>query len=456
MMWDFKFDRSGVPLYLQIANALEQDILSGEILPGHRLMSHRELAQITGVTVSTATRAYAEAENRGLIKTEAGKGTFVTDASPSVMPDTGTGAAIEMGVSMPLFLDEPSIRPVLLKVAQDENVDALVKCFAPTGFARHREIAAAWLSRSGVNVTADSLLMAAGHPHGLFSIFYSVFERADKIAVCQLTNPILIALAARAGFDLMGVEMDEDGMLPEKLEALCRAENIKGIYIAPGVNNMSTKPMLPGRGEALAEVIKRHNLILIEDGSYAAPEIGRRAPMAALLPENSICLLSFSSVLFSALRVAFIHTPPRFCERLTRTIVANMWTVAPLCVALACECIENGMADRAVKQKRKEVARRVGVLREMLSDFDVSCSEDAIFAWLHLPESWTSQDFEFLAKKSGVNVFAADRLAVAGTPPLNYIRLSITGPPDMATFKKGLEILAGLLKREGDAVGPLW
>ena len=455
-MWNFIFDKSGTPLYLQIANALENDVLSGELPPGHRLMSHRELAHITGVTVSTVTRAYAEAEHRGLIKTEAGRGTFVTAMPSATTPDAGEGTIIEMGVPMPLYLDEPSIRPVLLKVAQEENVEALAKCFAPSGFTHHREVAAGWLGRSGLAVTADSLLIAAGHPHGLHSIFYALFTRSDKIAVGEMTNPSFMSLARQAGFSLKSVKMDEDGMVPEELDALCRAEDIKGIYITAGINNVSTKSMPWERREALAKIIANYNLILVEDGSYCAPEIGKTPPIASLLPENSLYLISFSSVMYSALRVAFIHASPRFHKRLVQTLVENMWTVPPLCVALVCECITNGMADRVIKNKRKEIARRVGVLRETLSGFDVLCSEQSIFAWVRLPDLWNMRDFEFLAEKSGVRVLAADRLAVNKAAAPNSIRLSVTGTPEMSSFKRGLDILVGLLNREEGTTHPVW
>lgn len=455
-MWDFVFNGKSGPRYLQIADALERDILSGEISPGHRLMTHRDLARATGVTVSTATRAYAEVEKRGLIKTMVGRGTFVTATPPAIVHDGGAGSIIELGVAMPLAMEEPSIRAVLQKVAAGEDVDALVKCYSPFGYAHHREIAARWLRRSGVDVTADSLLITAGHQHSLYSIFSTFFRATDKIAVDQLTNPGLKLLALQAGFELRGVRMDDDGMVPEELEALCAANAIKGIYVTGGIQNPSARQVPPKRRDALAKVIERHNLILIEDSSFFLHKNEGASSIAAMLPENSIFLSSFSSALYSGLRVAFVHAAPRFHNRLAQAIVENIWTVAPLCVALACECIANGTADRAIKQKQREIARRVTLVRDTLAGFDVSCSEQSIYAWIRLPDSWNSRDFEYLAERSGVRVLAADKLAVAGAAAPNAVRLAITGPPDMVSLKRGLGILASLLKREGGIINPIW
>ncbi|MBU1248048.1 MAG: GntR family transcriptional regulator, partial [Proteobacteria bacterium] len=56
--------------YLAIANALEEDIRQGRLKPGDVLPTHRELAEVMGVTVGTVTRGYGEAARRGLVRGE--------------------------------------------------------------------------------------------------------------------------------------------------------------------------------------------------------------------------------------------------------------------------------------------------------------------------------------------------------------------------------------------------
>src|SRR5215468_11111871 len=69
-------DRPG-PRYLAIAQALQEDIERGRLGGGSRLPTHRDLAHRLGVTVGTVSRAYLEAERRGLIDGQVGRGTFV-------------------------------------------------------------------------------------------------------------------------------------------------------------------------------------------------------------------------------------------------------------------------------------------------------------------------------------------------------------------------------------------
>src|SRR5215475_430370 len=65
------------PRYRAIADALAADMQAGKLKPGARLPTHRDLAYRLGVTVGTVTRAYAEAQRRGLLEGHVGRGSFL-------------------------------------------------------------------------------------------------------------------------------------------------------------------------------------------------------------------------------------------------------------------------------------------------------------------------------------------------------------------------------------------
>jgi DNA-binding GntR family transcriptional regulator len=72
-----------VPKYLQVANYLRDQILRGELRPGHEVPSERQIAEEWGVSRPTATRALAALRVEGLVEARQGAGTFVR-ARPSV------------------------------------------------------------------------------------------------------------------------------------------------------------------------------------------------------------------------------------------------------------------------------------------------------------------------------------------------------------------------------------
>jgi GntR family transcriptional regulator len=67
------------PIYLQIVDTIFQTIVRGEIKPGEKLPSVREMAIQSGVNPNTIQRSYAEMERMGVVETKRGQGTFVTE-----------------------------------------------------------------------------------------------------------------------------------------------------------------------------------------------------------------------------------------------------------------------------------------------------------------------------------------------------------------------------------------
>ncbi len=73
------------PRYLSVKNALTEEIRSGDLTPGDKLMSERALQKHFSVSYATVARALKELADAGLIVRKWGKGTFVTDAPQTVM-----------------------------------------------------------------------------------------------------------------------------------------------------------------------------------------------------------------------------------------------------------------------------------------------------------------------------------------------------------------------------------
>ena len=75
MPWDFRDD---IPIYAQLIAQLQQQIVSGRLQPGERLLPVRELAAEAGVNPNTMQRALMEMERQGLVFSQRTAGRFVT------------------------------------------------------------------------------------------------------------------------------------------------------------------------------------------------------------------------------------------------------------------------------------------------------------------------------------------------------------------------------------------
>jgi GntR family transcriptional regulator len=79
---------NGAPIYRQIIQQIEYAILSGRIQPGDRLPTIRSLAVELKTNPNTIAKAYNELEIRGILATQVGSGTYISDKKPVIEDDS--------------------------------------------------------------------------------------------------------------------------------------------------------------------------------------------------------------------------------------------------------------------------------------------------------------------------------------------------------------------------------
>ena len=79
---------NAVPIYRQIIQQIEYAILSGRMVPGDRLPTIRSLAVKLKTNPNTIAKAYGELEIRGILVTQVGSGTYISDKKPVVEDDS--------------------------------------------------------------------------------------------------------------------------------------------------------------------------------------------------------------------------------------------------------------------------------------------------------------------------------------------------------------------------------
>jgi GntR family transcriptional regulator len=74
--------QAGRPYYVQVADALREEIRGGKYGPGDRLPSERELVEMFRVSVNTVRAAVVQLRTEGLVESHRGRGVFVADQLP--------------------------------------------------------------------------------------------------------------------------------------------------------------------------------------------------------------------------------------------------------------------------------------------------------------------------------------------------------------------------------------
>ena len=86
---NFTLDQAnGTPIYRQIIQHIEYAILSGRMKPGDRLPTIRSLAVELKTNPNTIAKAYGELEIRGILATQVGSGTYISDKKPVIEDDS--------------------------------------------------------------------------------------------------------------------------------------------------------------------------------------------------------------------------------------------------------------------------------------------------------------------------------------------------------------------------------
>jgi DNA-binding transcriptional MocR family regulator len=440
-----------LPFYLAIAEALAADVASGKLPPGARLPSQRRLAEIIGVDLSTVTRALAECARRGLVEGTVGRGTYVTadtGAPPSLARTERPreGSLIEMGLVLPLYVQEKDGIAAVRRALLNMDFERYLRYADPAGMAEHREAGAAWVRRAGVRAHPDDILVTSGSQNALACCLLALFAPGDCLAVDELTFPGLKTLARMQNVRLIPVAMDQSGMLPDALEQVCRREHPRGVFLMPDFQNPTTGSLPHERRLAIARIVERFNLILIEDDAYGHTA-GRHKALSSLAPEHAIYLGGTSKVFGAGLRISFVACPGRFRSQLENAILSTVWMASPLNAALVAAVIAGGAADRIVEAKTREAAARTALALRTFSASTLRTRASGFFAWLTLPPGWSGREFELAAQEAGVRVFGAERFAVGGRAAPAAVRLSLTGPETRQELARGLDALAQVIAR---------
>lgn len=449
-MWKPKDLDEERPLYLAIAEALQRDIAEGRLEAGARMPTQRELSRTVGVDLSTITRAYAEGARRGLLSATVGRGTFVSaDVAVSVplLPDDAHDAGLlEMGLVLPLYSLEKELAEELRTVIAETDIAPYLRYSEPRGMAEHREAGARWVGRYGIRAEAEDMLIASGTQNGLASVLMALLKPGDRLAVEALSYPGLKTVAAMLGIKLVPIPMDKDGLIPEELEAACRRDAPRGLYLMPEVQNPTTVALSEGRRDAIADIVLRHGLVLLEDDAYADTREERRPALGSRIPDNAIFFGGISKMFGAGLRISFLALPRRFAGPIERALLATVWMASPLTAMLVAHVMESGAAERIIEAKRIEARRRAALAIASLSSASFHCPSAGFFGWLELPSGWTGRSFEVEARAKGLRLFCAEKFAVGDRSPA-AVRLSLSGPETIEDLERGMGIVAGILAR---------
>ena len=191
---------------------------------------------------------------------------------------------------------------------------------AEQGNAYFHDALAGFLSEQyNFKVDPDHLFTTAGISQGL-DFICSLFTRpGDTIFVEKPTYSLALGIFADHGLNVVGLPMDENGLIIEALEEELAHQTPVFLYTIPTFHNPTGRNLSAARREKLVQLSQEHNFLIVADEVYqllaytGAPP----SPMAKYTEAATVISLgSFSKILAPGLRLGWIQTHPELNEQI--------------------------------------------------------------------------------------------------------------------------------------------
>lgn len=383
-----------LPLFLQLAGAIADDIRDGRLKPGEALPGSRELALRLGVNRNTIVAGYGELVAEGLVSTRIGGGTFVSQpappppAAPAIAEQTPTYALMPP-LSLPASGHTPAPGTLMMangapdvrlfparelarafRRAIERRGRMLLAAPHPCGHIRLRSELATMLVRTrGLQATPDNLMVTRSIEQGIDLVARTLIRPGDIVVIEAFGYPPAWSVLKLAGAHLLPITVDGDGLDVDALEAVLLRQTIRAVFLTPHHQFPTTTVMSPARRARLATLALRHGFAIIEDDydhefHYEGKPI---LPIAAGTGRaNVVYVGSLSNLLAPGVSTGFVVAPPSVFARLQSVRAASDARGDAAMECAIAELFEDGELLRHVRRMRRTYASRRDALSASL------------------------------------------------------------------------------------------
>ena len=440
------------PAYRSLAQAVVAAIEDGQLRPGDRLPTHRELAWRLGLSVQTVGRAYEALIRADVVAGEVGRGTFVKSAPaegrtpPYQQLDSGD-PTIDCSMLTPVSGPVPAEAMARTLAAMSGGLPAeTLFSFRPRqALRRSAEAGLVWLKTCGVATRADLFIATNGATSAMTVALMTAAAPGDLVVTEAAGHHTLKALTRYLGLKLSGLNCDAEGVLPDAFDAACR-RGARALYLLPSGNGPLTSVMGPARRAEIVAVARQHDAAIVENDAWGPLEPQRPAPLAMLAPERVFYFTSLTKCLLPGLRLGWLVVPEaRVTAALGRHLVTN-WMATGLVAEIGARWIEDGTARRLLDWQRAQLARRNRLAARALAGLPMRGNPHGLHVWLPLPEGWDEPGFVNSARLRGVALAPGSAFHIGPEPPQQQgVRLCLGGPGESA-LREALTVVRRLMQ----------
>ncbi len=313
-------------------------------------------------------------------------------------------------------------------------------------------------SQNSYNPDMDDVIITSGGQQGNELSCKVLLNEGDTL-ICESPSFIGSLNSFKSyNVNLVGVEMDDGGIDPEKLESTLKANpNTKVIYLIPNFQNPTGNCMSFERRKTVYELARKYNVVILEDNPYGEIRFeGEHIPSVKSLDTDGRVIYcgSFSKVLAPGIRVGFVSAPKEIIQKIVVCKQVEDVHTNILAQMTADEFMNKYDFEAHLEKIRGIYRKKCGL---MLSEIDKNFSkkitvtrpQGGLFIWATLPDGCDMMGFCKKAVDSKVAVVPGNAFTVHETDPINSFRLNFSTPTD-EQLVKGCQILGKMSKEMFD------
>ncbi|MEM7096023.1 MAG: PLP-dependent aminotransferase family protein [Actinomycetota bacterium] len=269
---------------------------------------------------------------------------------------------------------------------------------SPQGYAPLRAFVMDGLgARAGMNGDADQVLIVSGSLQALDLVNEAMLSPGDTVLIEMATYGGMVSRLQRLGVDYVGMDLDDDGIVPDALrwtldDLAARGITPKYLYTIPTVQNPTGSVMPLQRRDEILAIAREYGIAIFEDECYADLTWGcERPPSLRALDGDGgqvIYCGSFSKSIAPALRVGYIIADePVVRQLLALKTDAGTGALEQLTLAEYAPTHFDDHVGQLIDALQAKADAMVSAVREQFGDaVEVATPMGGIYCWLTFAE----------------------------------------------------------------------
>lgn len=324
------------------------------------------------------------------------------------------------------------------------------------GYPQLREAARQFANKRepGLLREGDSCIITSGAQQAIDLAAKCLVDEGDTI-LCE--NPTFIgALNAfrTCRAKLVGIDLEEDGISVEKLEAAIKAEpRAKLLYLIPNFQNPTGITMSPEKRREVYRICKEAGIVILEDNPYGDLRFaGTHVPAIKTMDtEGIVCYCgTFSKIISPGLRVGYAIGPQKLLDKMVVAKQCNDVHTAILSQIICCQflqsCNVSGHLSLLKKLYRGKCGLMIQAMRQQMDRAIFTAPEGGFFVWCALPQRVDLMEFVKAAGEAKVAVVPGTTFLPDTSAPCTAVRLNFSAPTNQQ-ITEGIERLGKVLDR---------